>query len=336
MKKTALIALLFLTCALTSFGQLIRGVVLDSENGLPIDFASVFISGTFVGTTTDAQGNFELDIREYKSRPVTISAVGYYTRVLSGFDPDEVLNVELKERVYELEEAEVTTRSLVRKRRACMRIFKQEFIGLSSNARRCYILNEQDIHFNYDSDRDTLRAYASRPLKIQNMSLGYDITYHLDRFEYIRKNQKVTYTGNIIFDRDLIADSDNSLNYKRRRAYAYIGSTKHFFMTLWSNTLEGSGFHICDYKTEKSLYYEDLVYRDYEGRKYLAYKDDLQISHYDDISYISFVEYQVYFGPDGYFDPIPIVWTGSMSKQRIADFLPYEYSLTSTESGGNR
>ncbi|MEJ2596538.1 MAG: carboxypeptidase-like regulatory domain-containing protein [bacterium] len=335
MKKTALLALLFLTCVLNSFGQVIRGVVLDSGSGLPIDFASVFFSGTFVGTTTDSEGHFELDIGEYKSRPVTISAVGYYSRMLSEFDPDESLNVELKERVYELEEAEVTTSSLVRKRKACMRIFKQEFIGLSSNARRCYILNEQDIHFNYDSDKDTLRAYASRPIKIQNLSLGYDITYHLDRFEYVRKTQKVTYTGNIVFDRDLLAEGDNSSNYERRRAYAYSGSTKHFFMVLWSNTLEGSGFHISDYKTEKSLYYEDLVYQDYEGRKYLAYKEDLQINYYDNISYISFVEYQMYFGADGYFDPIPIVWTGIMSKERIADSLPYEYSFTSKEFIGH-
>jgi len=30
---------------------------------------------------------------------------------------------------------------------------------------------------------------------------------------------------------------------------------------------------------------------------------------------------------NGYFDPLGISWSGEMSKQRIADQLPYEYAL---------
>jgi hypothetical protein len=173
-------------------GQVITGAVLNQETREPIDYASVFFNGTFVGTTTDEEGRFELDISNYRSRPLSIRAVGYFTETIPRLFPGKTFQILLKPRFYNIEEVSVTTRSLVRKRRACMRIFKKEFIGLTSNAHKCYILNEEDITFNYHTDDDTLRAFASKPILLQNLSLGYDITYYLDRFEYIR-------SGNIVF-----------------------------------------------------------------------------------------------------------------------------------------
>ncbi len=134
--------------------------------------------GTFVGTTTDEQGRFELDISKYATRSLSISAVGYASASISEFVPGEQHQVEL-----------------VRKRRANMRIFRNEFIGLSVNARKCHILNEEDLSFNYASDGDILKAFASAPIIIQNLSLGYIISYNLERFEYERKTKTMLFTG---------------------------------------------------------------------------------------------------------------------------------------------
>ncbi len=60
----------------------------------------------------------------------------------------------------------------------------------------------------------------------------------------------------------------------------------------------------------------------------MRYHEDLVIDYHSDLSYISFIEGRVLFQEDGYFDPTPIVWTGKMSLQRVADFLPYEYLLS--------
>lgn len=35
----------------------------------------------------------------------------------------------------------------------------------------------------------------------------------------------------------------------------------------------------------------------------------------------------VYFDKNGYFDPSGIMWSGELARQRIADWLPYEYSV---------
>lgn len=75
---------------------------------------------------------------------------------------------------------------------------KNEFIGTTANANDCIILNEQDITFNYDSDKDTLRAYALKPLLIENKALGYKITYYLDIFEYY-KGKETTFFVGILF-----------------------------------------------------------------------------------------------------------------------------------------
>lgn len=323
--KQFISCILILSLSVCARGQKIKGVVLDQETKAPIDYASVFFDGTFVGTTTDEGGGFELDISKYKSRPLSVSAVGYHSASLTGFSPGEVIRVLLIPKVFALEEVSVSTQSLVRKRKACMRIFKNEFIGLTSNARKCYILNEEDITFNYGNDSDTLRAYASKPIHIQNLALGYDISYHLDRFEYDRRSQTTLYTGSIIFNRDLAEDEESLQQYERRRAYAFSGSSKHFFRALWANSLESEGFILMNWKTEKALEYEDIVSQDFQGRKFLVYNEDIRIDYFSTYSYISFREFRVYFEADGYFEPLPIIWTGKMSEQRIADFLPFEY-----------
>lgn len=324
MKKYVL-CFLILVVALPVWGQVIRGFVTDQETGLPIDYASVFFDGTFVGTTTNADGSFELEAGKYSTRPLSVSAVGYHSVLLTDLVPGRDLNVSLAPRVFELEEVSVSTRSLVRKRRACMRTFKNEFIGLTPNARQCHILNEEDITFNYGSDKDTLKAYASRPIRIRNLALGYEITYHLDRFEYERKTQTVLYTGNIIFEKDLAVDEGSVLKYELRRSNAYKGSSKHFFRSLWTNSLADAGFVLTNYRSGEPVPLSEIIAHDYQGRKSLVYNQTLQIAYYDKLSYISFRTFRVRFELDGYFEPTAIIWTGEMSRQRIADFLPYEY-----------
>ena len=115
------------------------------------------------------------------------------------------------------------------------------------------------------------------------------------------------------------------LKFERRRAYTFTGSSKHFFRALWANSLESEGFTLINWRTDQALNYEDIVSQDFLGRKFLVYNEDIRIDYYSNLSYISFREFQVYFEDDGYFEPLPIVWTGKMSEQRIADFLPFEY-----------
>ena len=53
MMKKLFLLLLFTLSALLSYGQLIHGQVPDQETKNPVDYASVFFNGPFVGTTTN-------------------------------------------------------------------------------------------------------------------------------------------------------------------------------------------------------------------------------------------------------------------------------------------
>ena len=316
-----LLTLLITLQSAWTLGQVIQGTVLDQESGLPVDYADVFFDGTFLGTTSDEHGSFTLDVTLYSSRSLTISAMGYYPASLSDFTPGKNHQVYLTRKVFRIEEAMVTTRSLTGERKACLRMFRNEFIGSTRYARRCYIENEKDITFNYGRNKDTLKAYASRPIRIRNLALGYEISYYLECFEYDRHTGNVVYRGDIIFQADLGTDQRSHALYERRRANAYAGSAKQLFRALWAGALSGSGFTLRDYNTSDILTEEQIVFQDSLGRKYFYYPEDLSVEYYTRLSLTK----RVYFEADGFFDPAGILWGGRISEQRIADFLPYEY-----------
>ena len=185
---TKYLSMMLLACVhVAAHSQVIRGTVLDGQNGNAVGFAAVYFNGTFVGTTSDGNGNFQLDISKYASRPLTFSAVGYYSSTLDSLLREAPLVICLDPKIYEIEEVEVRARSLSRERKAHLALFRYEFLGTSAIARACELLNEEEITFNYGSDGDTIKAFASKPILIHNRALGYHITYYLDKFEYLNR-----------------------------------------------------------------------------------------------------------------------------------------------------
>jgi hypothetical protein len=323
-----LFVLFLINCHSVAYNQVIRGTVLDKDTKSPIGFAYLYFSGTFAGTQTDLKGNFEIDVSKNSSVPLTISAIGYYSSNLIDFSTGKSHIIYLSPKLYELQEVTVNAKSLARKRRANLTLFKDEFLGTSSNARECEILNENDITFNYDSDEDTLKAFASKPILIDNRALGYKITYYLDKFEYIKKSKFFFFKGNIIFNEDLSTEETHKQIFERKRRYAYLGSRMHFFRVIWYNDLKSTGFTIKD-MSGKNLTCKEIVTQDAENKKFMKYHEDLGISYYSNVSSskLLFLKDKVYFGSDGYFDPSAVAWEGQMAELRIGDWLPYEYSV---------
>jgi hypothetical protein len=325
MKKLFLL-LLFTLSAILSYGQIIHGQVLDQETRKPVDYASVFFNGTFVGTSTNEKGEFELDVTAYANRSLQISAVGYRSTSLRSFKAGEHYTVLLKKDLLEIPEVSIESESLIRARKRNMRIFKDEFLGQSRNAKACVIINEEDITFNYQSDRDTLGAFARKPLHILNNSLGYQITYYLDKFEYDKVHKTTSFAGNIIFNLDMAVNGHMRKEYEARRKKTYYGSCKHFFSALWLNKHSTEGFRVQEVESVYPLERNDFVFEDTDGKKYFTYHQNLEIAYDYYLTTVSFRYPSVYFGKDGFFEPEAILWYGYMSHARIADWLPYEYS----------
>jgi hypothetical protein len=302
--------------------------VLDKKNHDTLSFAMVYINGTFLGTYTDAKGHFALDITGNKGMPISVSAIGYFTNTIADYSPDRPLFVFLTPKVIELEEVVVTAKARSARRINNLHVFRREFLGITSNALACYITNEKDISFNFGSDSDTLKAYASRPLIIENKAMGYKITYFLDMFEYYRSSKSFIFRGSIIFNEDLTAEGVSEREvFEKKRRYAYLGSRMHFFRSLWEDNLEPSGFNVKNSALENLEY--DRIVANIDGRKYFRFGENVGISYYAKIpgTQVEFLKDKVFFDEKGYYDPTGILWSGKMATQRIADWLPYEYRL---------
>ena len=125
--KQFYLLLIFISLYSSAFSQIIKGTILEKGvNNTPI-FATIYFNGTFVGTFSDQNGIFELDISKNKSMPLTISAIGYYSVTLTEFLKTKPLVIYLQPKIYKLEEATVNAKSLSRKRRNNLRLFRDEF-----------------------------------------------------------------------------------------------------------------------------------------------------------------------------------------------------------------
>jgi hypothetical protein len=314
--------------AIDAPAQIIRGMVIDGETGGAVGFASVFFSGTTVGTVTDENGKFELEISLHPSMPLTVSAIGYSSVTLEGISRSEPLRAYLTPMIYDIPAIDISAKSLEKEREANLKIFRNQFLGMTSYSTRCKILNEEDITFNYGSDTVTLKAFALKPLQIHNKALGYIITYYLENFEYHRGPKNVLYTGKFMFADDESGRISGSLNEIRRND-VYRGSIMHFFSSLWANDLKNHGFTVYDF-AGNSLSYEDIVTSEC-GEKYLEYKENLIVNYFghnwagkvrSTRNYLTLLKNRVSFQECGYFDPVGIMLGGEMGKQRVSEMLP--------------
>ena len=282
--------------------------------------------------------------------PLSVSALGYYSATINSISTTDPLVIYLTPKIFDLNEVVISDRSLARERRSNIKLFKDVFLGTTPNAKSCKILNENDITFNYKSDKDTLRAFASKPLQIENRALGYKITYFLDNFEYDRKNKTFFFKGNIIFNEEKAAEGTQKQSYEQQRINSYKGSKMHFFRELWADNLKAAGFIVMD-PTGKEMVYEKIVVEQNDHKKYLFFKGNLSVIYnpedrnnnrdiyywknspltYNpedvDLSKIVFLKNRVLFDSTGYYDGTGIRWEGQMVTQRISDLLPYEYRL---------
>jgi TonB-linked SusC/RagA family outer membrane protein len=117
MKTTGKIILSFfigilLVAAVQAQEKTISGVIQDANTGEALPGATVFITGTTVGTTSDMDGNFTLKFSE--GNLISVSFIGYLTKEIAIGD-QIFLNIKLAADVEQLDEVVVMGYSSVRK-----------------------------------------------------------------------------------------------------------------------------------------------------------------------------------------------------------------------------
>jgi hypothetical protein len=89
-----------------------RGSVIDSKTKKSLEFTTLLVNGTNISTITNTQGNFLLKVpKKYVDRRVTVSFLGYTSKVisLSDFDKDNTI-IRLETYIEELSEVKINVK----------------------------------------------------------------------------------------------------------------------------------------------------------------------------------------------------------------------------------
>ena len=107
LKTLCVIMLLFLFGTLTSYAQSnisVSGTITDLKDGMPIPGASILVKGTSIGTSTDFDGNYSLEVPS--NAVLQVSFLGYLTQEIQ-VAGKTIINVQLQEDVEILTEVVV-------------------------------------------------------------------------------------------------------------------------------------------------------------------------------------------------------------------------------------
>jgi hypothetical protein len=232
----------FLLLTLITDGQkLLKGIVLDQSKKKPVIKALVFLNGTTIGTSTNEQGGFALNIPNGR-HTLVISSVGFETQNqiinTDNFSDSITINLEISQS--QKIPADHYGKNAFEN---WINFFLINFIGTSINAQDCKIKNTKSIHFLASEEDDELSAFADEPLVIENKALGYTILYKLESFNCNFKAQSLSYMGYAFFQ-PMNGNTDKQKKWEKRRSETYFGSMMHFMRSVYLNKIVEEGFEV--------------------------------------------------------------------------------------------
>lgn len=232
---------LLLSCTLLAQEKYrISGNVQDAKTGMGIPGVNVYLEGSTFGAQADSLGNFHLNRIPTGRYRIVASFVGYKTKIqqVELWKESKTLNISLEEDNQTLDEVRVSS-SRNKTWEKHIRTFEKAFLGDSYNSKEVQIRNKEVVNFEEDDGR--LIAKATSPLIIENQSLGYKITYTLDRLEKTR--DLTSFRGLARFELVQPLTLRQQKRWDENRKEAYLGSLSHFLQALMENDLESAGFN---------------------------------------------------------------------------------------------
>ena len=351
MTKIPLAIILLSLLATSAVAQhTITGIVVDASNNEPLAGANIYINRSQIGTVSQLDGTFTLEVPENQMTILFISFVGYKTVQQNLFrGKDLFLTVKLEEDQVNLSEYEVTTKPDKKWQRQLKR-FHRLFIGNDQFARSCTILNPWVLEFKQE-DR-TFIASTDQVLKIKNEALGYLIAFKLNNFS-LQDGHKA-YDGLISFEELTSDDPEQSAIWRYNRRIAYGGSLRHFFKSVLDRKLQSNGFKArflhtnMDNNTYSSADTAVAIptskislaalFKTKKGKHYLDFKRAVRIYYYNDLKgervQITDIVLQFPSAVDerGMLEiPAAVVSYGHLAKESFAYHLPREYDYYANE-----
>lgn len=273
----------------------VSGTVLDSATREPLNAASVFCQNTTLGTATNKQGEFSLNLKS-GGYDLIFSYTGYQTQTIRVSDHNKLEVLMSKE---EKSMGEVVLRNSYEVADGMTKygnFFLDNFIGSTPNAARCSLVNPEALKFYFYKRSNRLKVLATEPVKISNAALGYNLLYQLDSFVYYYNSNSSIYRGYCLYSEMEGPDSLKKV-WNTARKKAYEGSRLQFMRSFYDSTLTEDGWivDLLDEKDEKKFNKIPNVYDSAYYNPFVNTRDSLGL---DSLVYnvpYGPVEVEVYF-----------------------------------------
>lgn len=357
----AVLILLLFSSVLTA--QTIEGYIYDEKENLPLEGAFVYLDGTTFSATTNADGFFSITTPQKFNAALIISYVGFESfRIPNPYDYNKALKILLREDSIELNEVVINKGKGLFTRKQMLKVFREQFLGKSKAARSCKIENEDDIRIYFDERENKLKAFAVKPLLIENNHLKYNLVFDLNAFEvaYNLPTLSDSYLTRSFFAGSVsFTDASKGNSPKKRRKEAYLGSPVHFMKAMASGEWEKEKYqlYIDKWPDDHKKYFKltdtlnvtkvNVIDIPYSTKKSRAQRrefrainglpDENKDLNYDDIrftvlygkkqqSFFVLDKGEFYIDENGLFFPInEIYFGGYFSETKAGDMLPTDY-----------
>jgi|GEM_PF-939070 len=225
--------------------QTVQGTVTEAGQDRPVAGASVFVNSTTYGTACDAAGHFVLTQHPPFPFELTITAVGFESRVIQVTQAMAATSVAVYLTPKAIAIADIDIRPPLKDGWALYgKTFLEEFIGYSGFSKQCQLENKEALAFYYDDRERVLRVNATEPLRIRNLATGYLITYWLEDFSLDNKSRQLFFKGYSQFEPLRTRKRKKEAQWHANRLSAYRGSLCHFMRSVYRGRVAEEQFEV--------------------------------------------------------------------------------------------
>jgi hypothetical protein len=250
--------LFFATTGVFAQAQYDVSGTVNNEKGEPLKGATVFISGSERIMPTTDDGQFRFTRVPSGTFKLSVQMIGYnpLTRNIIVKDAPLSVTMQLTTKSIVLNEVKIGAKSAWERN---FKLFKENFLGRSANAKQCIIVNPKAI--NFSTKKGMLMADADEFLIIENKRLGYRINYQLKDFQFNSVNNIVLYNNECSFE-ELDGTEKQKEDWAKNRFETYKGSFMHFLRSVHANNTLANGFITRQFYGYPSFKYDGAIIED--------------------------------------------------------------------------
>lgn len=347
-----ILSLLFFLLPVSCLAQFsIKGNIVNATDGKPISDASVFINNATIGTKSNPDGTFKLDGLNNGQYELIISVVGFerYRNTLVLDEDVKLPDIKLVPKIMMMNEVVIKAKDRTRARK--IRLFKDYFLGRSSFANQCTLVNPDVLVLAFTKNEQVLSVHTNDFLEIDNNALGYKLKYLVADFVADKQQLNLGYEGYVQFEQKQ-GSPDEQRTWESNRRKAYLGSVTHFLREILADRLNKDymvrSFCIKEMVDHKLIYDtlapKNFVFRtNKKGIYALKYDEGLDVFYYPpgsrhsvygerekgnrgQVASMKFLDEFLYFDSRGtIINPTGALFNYTWSKSRVADLLPSDY-----------